>query len=85
MIPRVTILRPVCGNVGQVSGCQANLEVCDPLSGTLTQIYMNADHYTYHAQDLAFTSWFYGQNPGTGVNGWYSLLGKFLTPAVPCS
>lgn len=75
---------PSWGNVGQVSGCQANLEVGDPLSGTLAQIYMSANRYTYHVQDLAFTSWFYGQKPSTGVNGWYSFLGSFLAPAAPC-
>jgi hypothetical protein len=75
---------PSWGNVGQVNGCQANLEVGDPLSGTLAQIYMPANRYTYHVQDLAFTSWFYRDTNSTGVNGWYSLLGNFLTPSVPC-
>jgi hypothetical protein len=75
---------PSWGNIGQVSGCQANLEVGDPLSGTLDQIYMSANKYTYHVQDLTFTSWFYGQHPSTGVNGWYSFLGTFLGPAAPC-
>jgi hypothetical protein len=75
---------PSWGNVGQVSGCQANLEVGDPLSGTLTQIYYPNNNYTYHLQDLTFTSWFYRQKPSTGVNGWYSLIGTFLAPAAPC-
>lgn len=76
---------PPWGNIGQVSGCQANLEVGDPLSGTLSQIYMASNKYTYHVQDLAFTSWFYDQSRSTGVNGWYSFLGNFLSPAVPCA
>ena len=75
---------PSWGNIGQVNGCQANLEVGDPLSGTLEQIYMPANGYTYHVQDLAFTSWFYRQKASTGVNGWYSLFGNFLTPSAPC-
>jgi len=75
---------PSWGNIGQVSGCQANLEVGDPLSGTLSQIYMASNGYTYHVQDLAFTSWFYGDSPSSGVNGWYSFLGNFLSPAAPC-
>ncbi|HLY58701.1 MAG TPA: hypothetical protein VKS60_24270 [Stellaceae bacterium] len=75
---------PSWGNIGQVSGCQANLEVGDPLSGTLDQIYMASNKYTYHVQDLTFTSWFYGQKPSTGVNGWYSFLGTFTTPAAAC-
>jgi hypothetical protein len=74
---------PSWGNIGQVVGCQANLEVGDPLSGTLTQIYMPADRYTYHVQDLAFTPWFYRQG-STSVNGWYSLMGTFLSPSAPC-
>ena len=75
---------PSWGNIGQVSGCQANLEVGDPLSGTLSQIHMASNKYTYHVQDLTFTSWFYHQIPSTGVNGWYSFLGTFLAPAAPC-
>ncbi|HEY1962031.1 MAG TPA: hypothetical protein VGG69_06410 [Rhizomicrobium sp.] len=75
---------PSWGNIGQVTGCQANLEVGDPLSGTLTQIYMPSNGYTYHVQDFTFTSWFYRQKPSTGVNGWYSFLGSFLTPSAPC-
>jgi hypothetical protein len=76
---------PSWGNVGQVSGCQANLEVGDPLSGTLSQIYMPSNGYTYHVQDLTFVSWFFDQHPSDGVNGWYSFLGNFLGPAVPCT
>lgn len=75
---------PSWGNVGQVTGCQANLEVGDPLSGTLSQIYMPSNDYTYHVQDLAFTSWFFGLSPSSSVNGWYSFLGNFLAPAAPC-
>ena len=75
---------PSWGNIGQVSGCTSTLEVGDPLSGTLSQIYMAGSNFTYHVQDLAFTSWFYRQHPSTGVNGWYSFLGKFLNPSSPC-
>jgi hypothetical protein len=82
--PSGTNPTPSWGNIGQVSGCQANLEVGDPLSGTLSQIYMASNGYTYHVQDLAFTSWFYRQKPSTGVNGWFSFLGTFITPSAPC-
>jgi len=70
------------GNIGQVSGCQGNLEVGDPLSGTTFTI--NVSGYNYHPQEMAFTSWFYHQSPSTGVNGWYSNAGTFMTSAAPC-
>jgi hypothetical protein len=70
------------GNIGQVSGCQSNLEVGDPLSGTLFTRRMNG--FTYHLQELAFFSWFYHQSPSIGVHGWYSDQGSFTTSAAPC-
>jgi hypothetical protein len=75
---------PAWGHVGQVSGCQDNLEVGDPLSGTKVPIAVNG--FTYHPQDLAFFSWFYRQNPSWGVNGWFSFAHTFSTGAGPvCS
>ena len=41
---------PSWGHVGQVSGCQANLEVGDPLTGT--QMNVTTSGITYHPQDL---------------------------------
>ena len=73
---------PSWGNIGQVSGCQANLEVGDPLSGTTFTDTVGG--FTYHPQELAFFSWFYHQSPSLGVNGWYSDQGKFKTFAAPC-
>jgi hypothetical protein len=70
------------GHIGQVSGCQGNLEVGDPLSGT--SIPVTLAHFTYHPQELAFTSWFYHQSPSTGVNGLYSSNGTFTSSAAPC-
>ena len=74
---------PKWGNIGQVTGCQANLEVGDPLSGTTFSHTENG--FTYHVQELAFFSWFYHQSPSLGVNGWYSDQGKFKTFAAPCT
>jgi uncharacterized membrane protein len=74
---------PPWGNVGQVTGCQSNLEDGDPLSGTITPLTMS-NSYTYHLQELAFTSWFYRQSPSTGVNGWYSSNGTFTSGAAAC-
>jgi hypothetical protein len=73
---------PSWGNIGQVSGCQTNLEVGDPLSGTSFNDTLNG--FTYHPQELAFFSWFYHQSPSLGVNGWYSDKGTFKTFAAPC-
>lgn len=74
---------PAWGHIGQVSGCQSNLEVGDPLSGTTFKTSLNG--FTYHPQELAFFSWFYRQKPSEGVNGWYSDQGTFKTPAKACS
>lgn len=71
---------PAWGNIGQVSGCQANLEVGDPLSGTqFPAITMNG--FTYHPQELAFASWFYRLAPSGSVNGWYSNNNTFTQDA----
>ena len=73
---------PSWGNIGQVSGCQANLEVGDPLSGTTFNDALGG--FTYHPQELAFFSWFYHQKPSLGIHGWYSDQGTFKTFAAPC-
>ncbi len=74
---------PYWGHIGQQTGCQNNLEVGDPLSGTgITVTGSNA--YTYHLQEMAFKSWFYRNKPSSGVNGWYSSNGTFTTPSTPC-
>ena len=74
---------PLWGHTGQVAGCQGNLEVGDPLSGTLAPPIFNPENgFTYHMQELAFFSWFYGA-PSVGVNGWFSDNGTFLTDAGP--
>jgi hypothetical protein len=38
--------------------------------------------FTYHWQELAFFSWFFGA-PSIGVNGWFSDNGTFMTDAGP--
>jgi hypothetical protein len=73
---------PAWGNIGQVTGCQANLEVGDPLSGTTFADTLNG--FAYHPQELAFFSWFYHQSPSLGVNGWFSNQGTFRSFAAPC-
>jgi len=73
---------PAWGHIGQVSGCQSNLEVGDPLSGTTFPVTVGS--FTYHPQELAFFSWFYHQTTSLGVNGWYSDQGTFKTYAAAC-
>jgi len=71
------------GHIGQVTGCQSNLEVGDPLTGTT---YADTEGgFTYHAQELAFFSWFYHQSPSIGANGWYSDQGTFTSAAAACT
>jgi hypothetical protein len=68
---------------GQVMSCgQTNFEVGDPLSGTLfPSISLNS--FTYHAQELAFFSWFYGgPSIGTGISD-FSDNDTFTADAGP--
>lgn len=74
---------PAWGHIGQVSGCQNNLEVGDPLSGTTFSDPLGG--FTYHPQELAFFSWFYHQSPSLGINGWFSDRGTFRTFAANCT
>jgi len=71
------------GNVGQVSGCQSNLEVGDPLSGTLIPA-VSLNGFNFHLQELAFFSWFTHDNPSLGSGGKYSDNGTFKGFAKPC-
>jgi hypothetical protein len=73
---------PPWGHTGQVPGCQGNLEVGDPLSGTEAPPIVMPNGFTYHLQELAFFSWFYGA-PSAGIHGWFSNNGTFLTDAGP--
>src|SRR5262245_25627214 len=71
---------PSWGNVGQQNECQNNLEVADPLSGTESpRIFMPAPKFTYHLQEQAFFSWFFGAVDGgpasIAINGWFSSHG----------
>ena len=72
---------PAWGHTGQVVGCQNNLEVGDPLTGNLIpNVTLNG--YTYHLQELAFFSWFYGA-PSIALNGMFSDNGTFKSDAGP--
>jgi hypothetical protein len=73
---------PAWGNIGQVTGCQTNLEVGDPLTGTLfPSVLLNGFYYS--PQELAFFSWYYRQAPSIGTGGMYSDNFTFNTGAGP--
>jgi hypothetical protein len=71
---------PAWGHVGQVGGCQNNLEVGDPLTGTNVPVVHGANGFAYHLQELAFFSWFYGA-PSIAANGWFSDNNTFTHDA----
>jgi hypothetical protein len=73
---------PPWGHVGQVGGCQTNLEVGDALTGTDIPNVTMPNGYSYHLQELTFFSWFYGA-PSIAVNGWWSDNDTFTTNAGP--
>ncbi len=72
---------PAWGHIGQVGGCQNNLEVGDPLTGTaFTHKYKG---FTYHPQELAFFDWFF-RTTSQGTGGKYSFEGTFTTSQGAC-
>lgn len=71
---------PEWGHIGQVSGCQGNLEVGDPLSGTFFPEVTMPNGITYDLQELAFYSWFFG-TPSIGAGGVFSDNGTFTVDA----
>lgn len=73
---------PAWGGIGQVGGCQTNLEDGDPLSGTLMPA-VSLNGFTYHLQELAFFSWFYG-GTSLGTGGKFSSNGTFGGAAKLC-
>lgn len=70
------------GNTGQVVGCQANLEVGDPLTGSDVAPVTMPNGFTYPLQELAYFSWFYG-SPSFGTAGLFSNNGSFKSDAGP--
>jgi hypothetical protein len=73
---------PPWGHIGQQPGCQNNLEVGDPLTGTDIPTVTMRNGYAYHLQELVFFSWFFGA-PSIAVNGWFSDNNTFTTDAGP--
>jgi hypothetical protein len=73
---------PPWGHIGQQPGCQSNLEVGDPLTGTDVPTVTMPNGYGYHLQELVFFSWFFGA-PSIAVNGWFSDNNTFTSDAGP--
>ncbi len=72
---------PAWGHTGQVPGCQNNLEVGDPLTGT--DYTVNYNGFAYHPQELAFFDWFF-RTPSHGTAGYYSNQGTFKSAQGAC-
>ncbi len=81
--PSVANLVPDWGGLGQVGGCQNNIETGDPLSGSLMPGITMSNGVTYFAQEQAFFSWFMG-GPTPGAGGKYSSNGTFGGFAKAC-
>jgi hypothetical protein len=76
---------PLWGNIGQVGGCQNNLEVGDPLSGKLMPGYTLGGK-TYHMQELGFFSWYFNKLgiASLGTGGKFSSNATFGGPSKAC-
>jgi hypothetical protein len=74
---------PAWGRIGQVTKCQDNLEVADPLTHKNIPVVKMPNGYTYHLQELAFYSWFYGP-PSIGAGGKFSDNGTFTSAQGLC-
>jgi hypothetical protein len=72
---------PAWGHIGQQPGCQNNLEVGDPLTGTPFPLTYKG--FAYHPQELAFFDWFF-RTPSGGTGGVYSFEGTFKTAQGTC-
>ncbi|MGH6839226.1 MAG: hypothetical protein ACREDT_10600 [Methylocella sp.] len=79
---------PLWGGIGQVSGCQNNWEVGDPLTGTLFPAITMTNGVTYHPQENVFWSWFYSADHDPNFQGTagkkYSMNGTFAGPSKVC-
>ena len=81
--PYITNNTPAWGHTGQVGGCQGDLEVGDPLTGTEAPRIVGKNGFTYHLQELAFFSWFYGP-PSIGAGAKFSDNGTFTVAQGAC-
>ena len=84
--PLVNNPTPAWGHIGQVSSCQGNWEVGDPLTGTDFPTIIMANGLHYNPQELAFFSWYYNAETtaSLGAGGKFSSNGTFTGPSKPC-
>ncbi len=82
--PLVNNPTPAWGHTGQVTGCQSNLEVGDPLTGLSFGTVKMQNGIVYTVQDLTFFSWFYREQPSFGIDGQYTLLNYFKSVQPLC-
>jgi hypothetical protein len=82
-------LVPAWGHIGQQSGCQTNLEVGDPLTGTVYNggVGIKLKGFTYHPQELVYFNWFTQQKMFAkyGADDVYSMSGTFKKHAKLCT
>jgi hypothetical protein len=80
---------PAWGHIGQQPNCQGNLEVGDPLTGTVYDggAGIKFKGFTYHPQELVYFNWFTQQTKYAdyGADGVYSMSGSFTSPAQLCT
>ena len=81
--PLVNNQTPPWGHVGQVPGCQDNLENGDPVSDNHF-FTVTTKGKLYHPEDLVFFSWFARESPSRAVNGLYTFLNTFASPQGIC-
>jgi len=82
--PFGTNTTPAWANSSTTTGCDTDLDVGTPLNGWTYNVYGVAmpNGTTYHPQQLAFFSWFFGQSPSLGVGGEYSDAGPSSVPIL---
>jgi hypothetical protein len=68
---------------GTGGACIINFETGDPLESPPIVFTKVTNGTTYHLQDEVFMPW-YLHGPSFSVNGWYTFLNTFTTPAALC-
>lgn len=77
---------PAWGASGQVSGCQNNWEVGDPLTGTDFPAIIMPNGVNYSPQELVFWGWYYDAETtaSIGAGGRFSSDRTFARPSKVC-
>jgi len=86
LIPSTNIV-PAWGHVGQVGGCQNNLETADPLAALPNAGYpVPIDGFVFHPQSQVMMQWFQRQSTSDAMDGIFSFPdeGLMTTPSQAC-